>query len=362
MRILYDGQIFHLQAAGGINRYFEHLISGLPAEFSPTVCGVTSRSVNFPRHPRLKTNKLFPQLPGRFSPFYTRRFAGRVGLPDWDIAHPTYYSLGGGFRFSDYRCPIVVTIYDMIHALNRDLMVDGEEVVACQREAIRAAAAIICISESTRNDVLTFYPEARERTTVIYLGTEIGKIADDGTPSLSSAPYFLFVGSRAGYKNFERLLASFAKVASVDAKVQLWVAGGKLTERERWLVFDLGLSGRVQLVEHPNDQVLAKLYRHCLALVYPSRYEGFGIPPLEAMATGTVCLTANTSSLPEVVGDAGIMLDPMAADDWTEAMLQVMRNPGMREELIVKGRARAQKFRWDDTVRETVRVYEKTAR
>ena len=358
MRVLYDGQIYRIQAAGGINRYFERLISGLPSQLVPTVYGIDSREVNFPRHPRLRTNKLIPFLPGRFSALYSRSLSNLAGLPGWDIAHPTYYNLSDGFRFSDYRCPVVVTVYDMIHALNPDLMVDGNEVIARQREAIHAAGAVICISESTRNDVLRFYPEVRDRTTVIYLGTDIGELETEGSDSLLPSPYFLFVGSRSGYKNFERLLGSFAKVASSDPHVLLCAAGAGLTERERWLIFDLGLRSRVHLFEHPNDRTLATLYRHSIALVYPSRYEGFGIPPLEAMACGTVCVTAGTSSLPEVVGDAGIMLDPMASDAWSDAMLSLLGNPSLRDSLITKGKARAQTFRWEDTVRKTIDVYE----
>ena len=360
MNILYDGQIFLMQAAGGINRYYECLISRLPADCTPTISGVGRRSVNFPTHPNLRLNRLLPMLPGRMNGFYLRNLASRPPFPTWDVAHPTYYQLTQGTKYSDYKCPVVVTAHDMIHALHPDLMVDGREVAAQQREAFEAAAAIICVSQNTRNDLLNFHPHLESRTVVIYHGIEVSE-NDAKAASAPENPYFLYVGGRSSYKNFERLLISFAKAASVEPSLRLCVAGASLSERERWLLFDLGLRDKIIPITHPGDAQLAQLYRNAIALLYPSRYEGFGIPPLEAMACGTVAVTSNTSSLPEVVGDAGIMLDPMDLDAWTEAILHLFKSPETAKSYREKGKLQAAKFHWDKTAQQTLEVYKKVA-
>jgi glycosyltransferase involved in cell wall biosynthesis len=357
MRILYDGQIFRLQPAGGINRYFASLISRLPQDDIPTIAGAGRRPVNFPTHPNLRLNRLLPVLPGRFSGAYLRH--ARPPFPTWDVAHPTYYQLTRETRYSDYKMPVVVTAHDFIHALYPDLMIESKAVAAQQTEAFEAAAAIICVSQNTRNDLLSFFPHLENKTTVIYHGIEVSGDLPAASESVPEEPYFLYVGSRSSYKNFNRLLVSFAKACNSDPTLRLCVAGPDFSESERWLIFDLGLKERILSVRHPSDAHLTALYRHSLALLYPSRYEGFGIPPLEAMACGTVAVTSNTSSLPEVVGDAGITLDPMNPDDWTDIILHLARSPEIRQPFIEKGKLQSAKFTWEETARQTVAVYQK---
>ena len=360
MNILYDGEIFLMQAAGGINRYYASLISRLPADCTPTIFGTGRRPVNFPTHPNLRLNRMLPMLPGRMNGFYLRNLASRPPFPTWDVAHPTYYQLTQGTQYSDYKFPIVVTAHDMIHALFPDLMVDGAAVTAHQKQAFEAASAIICVSQNTRNDLLNLHPHLENRTVVIYHGIEIDESDANSKPALEN-PYFLYVGGRSSYKNFERLLMSFAKAATVEPSLRLCVAGGALSERERWFLFDLGLRDKIIPISHPSDAQLTQLYRNSIALLYPSRYEGFGIPPLEAMACGAVAVTSNTSSLPEVVGDGGIMLDPMDLDAWTDVILHLSKDPESAKHYREKGKLQAAKFNWDKTTQETLEVYKKVA-
>jgi glycosyltransferase involved in cell wall biosynthesis len=119
----------------------------------------------------------------------------------------------------------------------------------------------------------------------------------------------------------------------------------------------LNLANRIHHYQHASDTHLAKLYRHSVAFVYPSLYQGFGIPPLEAMACGTAVVAADSSSIPEVVGDAGILFPPQAAGDLADILLDLLDSPSQRDRLVAKGADRYQKFSWDTTAATTVGVY-----
>jgi glycosyltransferase involved in cell wall biosynthesis len=135
------------------------------------------------------------------------------------------------------------------------------------------------------------------------------------------------------------------------------VVGPPFSEEEKKLIADLKLTERIVHYGFATDSQLAKLYRCSVAFIYPSLYEGFGIPPLEAMACGTAVVASNRSSIPEVVGDGGILFNPESAEDLTEILLSLSRDSTLREKLVSKGRQRASNFSWEKTVDETVAVY-----
>jgi glycosyltransferase involved in cell wall biosynthesis len=365
MRILYDGQIYSMQGAGGVNRYFANIISGLPPDFSPVLLAEHARGLNYPTHPCLEVRELGKR---RLDPFSYRLSLGvsrleaallkrRLSGARFDLAHPTYYTLLTGREVGAYRCPVVLTVWDMIHERFAATMDPSGRNAGEKRRAILAADLLICISENTRRDLLGLYPGLEDRVRVTHLATSLHAGMSHGAEPVPSRPYYLYVGSRSSYKNFDLLLAALARCASSRPEVGLCVVGLPFSDAETSRMVELGVAGRVELVAHPPDSHLAKLYRCSVALVYPSLYEGFGIPPLEAMACGTVAVAANTSSLPEVVGDAGILFDPRALDELTDILLSLMENPGRREALILKGKERAKQFSWDRTAARTVDVY-----
>jgi glycosyltransferase involved in cell wall biosynthesis len=168
-----------------------------------------------------------------------------------------------------------------------------------------------------------------------------------GEESVPENAYYLYVGTRSGYKNFRRLLYAFAKVVSCYPEVNLCVVGSPLKDKERQLMSELKLINDVIHYSFPSDNYLAKLYRHSIALVYPSLYEGFGIPPLEAMACGTVAIASNSSSLPEVLGNAGILFDPESTEQLADIMLSLINSPIERDSWIAKGKKQAELFSWE---------------
>ena len=359
MRILYDGQIYAMQNAGGINRYFSNIIRRLPQTYSPTLTTIhQAYNLNYPVHPKLSVYRYQRFRPSRISwrleKYY---FKFLTSLRRFDIAHPTYYSLLTQREVKEYSCPVVITVHDMIHEIfAAEMDAKGYEAEA-KRKAILAAQAIICVSENTKKDLLERYPIPEDKISVTYLASEIDASLSYGFESVPSQPYYLYVGSRSSYKNFDGLLLAFSKAISVNPDVALCVVGSPFYDAERKLIENLKLTEHIEHYGYVNDTHLAKLYRCSVAFVYPSLYEGFGIPPLEAMACGTVVVASNSSSIPEVVGDAGILFDPKATADLADIFLSLLNGSQERDTLIALGYQRAKQFSWDKTVAQTLDVY-----
>lgn len=359
MRIIYDGTIYLMQQTGGINRYFANLIGLLPESYEPTLVVSEQRQFNYPSHPRLRVmDKRFQFRPRRISNWMQNAYFRSVSNPrHYDIAHPTYYSVLTKQELKHYAKPLVITVYDMIHEIFAQTVDLNGAVAREKRAAVMAADAVLCISESTKRDLLERYPISEDRIKVTYLASEIDISLSYGSEAVPERPYFLYVGSRASYKNFDRLLSVFAHIALIQSDVILCVVGLPFTLEEERLLNDLRLTDRVINYGLIEDNHLAKLYRCSLAFVYPSLYEGFGIPPLEAMSCGTVVIAAATSSLPEVIGDAGILFDPYSEVALADAMLSILNSPSYRSVLISKGTIKAKDFSWDKTIAQTLAVY-----
>src|SRR5205823_4355456 len=159
MRILYDGRVFQFQKAGGVNRIYAEVISGLPADYHPLITGVEDFGRNVPSHPNLEQPRFKHFRPGRISVRVRERWWKPRLLDSLDLFHPTYYDLTDGFSFSDFKCPTVLTVYDFIYAIYPKLIEGAEGVIRNQTEAIRKADHIICISKATENNLLERFPE-----------------------------------------------------------------------------------------------------------------------------------------------------------------------------------------------------------
>jgi len=361
MDILYDGMIFSMQKAGGINRYFANIISRLPDNDSPTLTTRRDLGVNVPAHPHLSIKRYHPFRPHQISQRLEKAyFRSLEQVHRYQVAHPTYYSLLTRQEFGCYRCPVVVTVYDMIHELfPQDFQGEGQQDVWKQKkQAVERADAILCISENTKQDLLRFHPSVEHKVVVTYLAADMDICAAQGL--VPERPYFLFVGGRNSYKNFDGLLAALSQVVPRYPDVCVCVVGAPFSEAETQTIETLGLAAHFEHCGLAGDRQLAKLYNRSLALIYPSRYEGFGIPPLEAMACETVVVGADVSSVPEVVGDAGLLFDPDSSD-LTDILLALLGGSVDRDDLIQKGRQRARHFSWDKTAAQTVEVYRKIA-
>ncbi|ACK64158.1 glycosyl transferase group 1 [Rippkaea orientalis PCC 8801] len=359
MKILYDGEIYSNQVAGGINRYFANIISRLPSDFTPSLIVESSPELNYPVHPNLKSLWWYKRFrPERLRILTDKLYSNAINkFNHFDLAHPTYYSLVTRQPLDNYKCPIVITVYDMIHELLPQQVPYSSHGISIKSKAIKSAQAIICISENTKKDLVNLYSIPEHKISVTYLAAEIDVSLSYGSEVVPKDPYYLYIGSRAKYKNFDRLLLAFAKTISAQSDLKLCVIGSPFNEKEAKRIAELKLGDHLENYGYVSDSHLAKLYRNSMALVYPSLYEGFGIPPLEAMSCQTAVIAANSSSLPEVVDDAGLLFNPESTDELAEQLIFLLNHPIERENLITKGYARSKLFTWEKTVAETIDVY-----
>jgi glycosyltransferase involved in cell wall biosynthesis len=357
MRILYDGFIY-AQTAGGINRYFSRIINKLPDNYAPTLTVSCFSEIDRPSHPQLQLVKYKRFWPEKIS-FRLEKYFFRtaVNTQGYDLIHPTYYSLLSMQEVKTLRAPVVVTVWDMLHEIFAEQLDPSGQQAEKKRKAITAAQAIICISENTKKDLLERYPSVERKVSVTYLAPGIDASISYGPEATPVRPYYIYVGGRWSYKNFGGLLAAFAKVISSYPDIALCIVGAPFNQTEEKLIAELKLSHNIEHYGYLNDSHLAKLYRHSIALVYPSLYEGFGLPPLEAMACGTAVVAANCSSIPEVVGDAGLLFNHKSKDDLADSLLHLLANPISRNNLISAGYRRLQAFSWEKTVSQTLNVY-----
>jgi glycosyltransferase involved in cell wall biosynthesis len=360
VQILYDGLIFSSDKTGGIRRYFTNLVSKMPESVEPWVTTTHAAGAQFPRHPSLQVRR-FPRFrPQKLSSIAERvyfRSISRRGA--FDLAHPTYYYLLSRQRLRDYRCPSVITVHDMISELFPLRTRAGEIETLRKRQAVADAARVVCVSENTKRDLIRLFGTKEAKISVVYEGSELNLAMAGGEEPVPERPYFLYVGGHeAAYKNFHRLLQSMAKVVARHSDVLLAIAGPSLTPAQLATAESLGLAQHVVHFGGVSDAHLAKLYNRSVALVYPSLYEGFGIPPLEAMACETAVIASNRSSIPEVVGDAALLVDPESEDDLTAGIISVLEDSGRRQDLIRRGREREKLFNWDKMAGEIYEIYQ----
>jgi glycosyltransferase involved in cell wall biosynthesis len=366
VRILYDGQVYANQSFGGAKRIFQRLIDGLPPDIEPVLTCCERGQTNLLSNPRLRVR--FWQRYG-FRPrrvFYwieKHYFRAVVRWERPNLIHPTYYDLLTRQPISALPCPAVVTVYDMIHEIFPSALDPDGRLARVKADAVRAAAAVICISETTRRDLLERIPVPVDRVSVIHLAGGL----DPGLPAPGfhppQRPYLLHVGSRArAYKNFDRLLRAFARVAAREPDPVLAVVGKPLDGEEVRRVADLRLEGRVLSIGPVSDGELAALYRGCVAVVYPSLYEGFGIPLLEAMACGAPVVCSDGGSLPEVAGDAALLFEARSDEALAAALGRVLEEPILLRDLRERGFRRVTAFDWRRTIDATVEVYRRVAR
>ena len=222
---------------------------------------------------------------------------------------------------------------------------------------LKQAEHIICDSLSTARDLKDFYQVSARKTTVIPLAYD----ANNFRPQVAKRTgenYFLYLGRQDPYKNIERLISAYYRITQSEG-IELWLAGpqdARYTPRLQAYIKELGIEGRVKFLSYVPYQKLPELLSNALALVFPTLWEGFGLPALEAMACGTPVITSAISSLPEVVGDSALLVNPYSVDEIADAMKMLARDTALRNELSQSGLARAKQFSWAKTGRQTVEV------
>ena len=222
-------------------------------------------------------------------------------------------------------------------------------------EVFKQAEHIICISESTANDIIQFYQIPSHKITPILLAGDNSHFQFLNLPTRN---YFLYIGRQDPYKNLQRLITAFSALPNRN-DYELWLAGPYDKRYSPLLEIqtqELGISHLVKFLNYVSYDELPIIINQAIALVFPSLWEGFGLPVLEAMACGTPVITSNVSSLPEVAGDAAILINPYNPGEITAAMTTIINDSETRKQISEKGLRRANQFSWEKTGLATVEV------
>lgn len=253
----------------------------------------------------------------------------------------------------------VFTVYDMIPELMPQYFPPGDRgnrnFIEQKRRSLERASLILSISASTARDLLAFYPQLdASRVVVTPLGVDAAFFETPPVLDGKHRPYFLYVGHRGRHKNFSRLLTAFAHSGLATRCDLIVLSPGDFQPDERASIQELDLASSVRIVASASDTTLRSYYRQAVALVYPSEYEGFGLPILEAMACGTLVATSSTSSMPEVGGDVAFYFDPLSVTSMAQTLIDVATlDTSARQQCIIRGIAHAKTFTWERCARQT---------
>jgi len=362
MKVLYDHQTFTLQTYGGISRYFYELYSRFNlSDQEATIPLMFSNNAYLNTQTSRKVKSYFPNnnFPGKFRIQETlNRWSSsrEIKGQKFDIFHPTYYD--PYFLKSIGNKPFVVTFLDMIHekfAFQYKELADDKESLENKKLLLKNASKIIAISESTKNDIIEIYGVSGNNIDVIYLGNSI--LPEKGRQSrLIEGKYLLYVGNRSVYKNFSFYLESIADILISEKLLLVCAGGGMFNSDELEFINKLGLTNLVKFVG-VNDHILKNLYSNAEAFVFPSIYEGFGIPVLEAFACQCPCLLSTGGSLSEIGGDSALYFSPDNANEIRSTLMDVLNDQALKTKMINLGTERLKLFSWDKTASQTLNLY-----
>lgn len=372
MKILFDTQVFDWQISGGISRYFIEVLQRLQTDPEAEILfrcrhsyntyiqdtpWLLSRPVmrNTDFKGKLSALKIINQKINRV---YSNRLLKKRAF---DIFHPTYYDP----YFLPYLKdkPLVLTVYDLTNEKFNDNRPLTQKVLGWKKQLITRADHIVSISENTKKDIIEHYHIAPEKITTVYLsgGFEPSARQSSPVPEMNTVPdrFILFVGSRSGYKNFKGFISEVAPVL-ISENISLVIAGGgSMNAEESATLKKLEIDDRVIAFSHVSDIFLSQLYSKAMVFAFPSLYEGFGIPVLEAMQCGCPALLSDNSSLPEVGGNAAAYFDPFTDKALQSSLRQLLQNEPERKRMITAGFEQAKKFNWDSTAKGHMAVYKK---
>ena len=352
--------MFSIQKYGGVTKYFCELMKNISEE------NQFHLSVLFSENHYLKEDSSF--FKKHYIPFPEKKFKGKkiiknliynvnkkysnkaISDSKFDVFHPTFYD---DYFLPKLNKPYIITVHDLIE-FKEDIFKESERKTQMER-VIKNADRIISISENTKSDIINILNINPGKIDVIYHGYNKPNHKNQGN---KWGQYILYVGRRGGYKNFKKFAQAVSILFEKDSQIQLICVGEPFTAAELELLKSLNILDKTTALSVDETQ-LNSLYSNALVFVYPTLYEGFGMPILEAFANNCPICLSNTGPLPEIAGDAGVYFDPYNDESILNAMQRVIYDNEFSKELVQKGTYRLKDFSWEKTARQTVKTYEK---
>jgi glycosyltransferase involved in cell wall biosynthesis len=387
MKILYDHQAFALQSHGGVSRCFAELYKHFPKDIEAEIALEESSNVYmnelgigkpfgywldhfilpFQWPLKKKMFVAYNLMRGKGEGYYwnqskyNKEFTvKRLPKGGFDVFHPTY--------FDDYFLPylngkpFVLTIHDMIPELYPQYYQRDDGQITMKEKLVPLASAIIAVSENTKRDIIRLLNVPEEKVHVVYHGCSFPTKSDFAVPY--HQPYLLYVGERGNYKNFLPFVYHLIPVFNKHPELKVVCTGKPFTEFETQFLKECGVNNR--FINHwvATDEEFFALYHQALCFVYPSEYEGFGIPILEAYAADCPVMLNNASCFPEIAGDAALYFDmKMEQSNLAEKMEEMLSmNHEEREEMLAKQRKRLSRYSWDESAKKLAEIYRQVAK
>lgn len=379
MKVLYDHQIFQHQRIGGVSRYFVEIIKNLPQEIDADVSIRYSfneylKDLNFDvrfedhldniigRGSKFKGQLRLTKMREQFFPEkYPDRLAinrsisiEKIKSGDFDIFHPTF--------FEDYYLdiikskPFVLTVHDMILELYPEFTY-SLDFVKRKRKLVNKAAHIIAVSENTKQDLINIFDIDPEKISVTYHASSL--VETGNTSIVLPSKYILYVGDRRlGYKNFSFFITSMLPILEAYPELKIFCVGSSFTADELYFFNALGITERIEQRFVP-DKDLYTVYNRAEAFVYPSYYEGFGIPILEAFQAKCPAILADASCFREVANDAALYFHSKSPNQLRANIISLLNSEAVRQQYITKGTEQLEKYSWVKSAQTTVDIYKK---
>ena len=359
-KILFDNQMFTFQRFGGVTRYFADLMYNLPADeftadspmrycenhYVTETYGHRYETITFPKNYRFRRQMYM--LVNRHIAWKAAKFA------DYDIFHPTYFDPYFLKPVKKRGKSVVLTVHDMTFERYPQDVLIYDRTIPHKKRLIAEADHIIAVSENTKRDIIELLGTDPSKISVVHHGYR--PIAEP-SPQLFDR-YVLYVGERKGYKNFLPWLSAIRPIFNLDPNLRIVCTGSPFTSSEIKLFNKWSIADRLVHIA-ANDAQMASLYRYALCFVFPSHYEGFGIPILEAFANGCPVCLSNASSFPEVAGDAAMFFNPNDAQSMQDSLKELLVSSTLRKELGEKGLQRSKEFSIERMVEQTCNIYRK---
>lgn len=363
MKILIDNQIFEQQKFGGISRYFNQLQQG-----NDNIVRMELFIQESPKE-NLAPNTIYQRIQRKLEKvFFDQQsiqkeiiipeefYISQIKNLDYDIFHPTYFD---NYFLNHLTKPFVLTVYDMIHEKYAEYFENNVDSIN-KRKLCEKASKIIAISNSTKNDLIDIFNIPKEKIEVIYLATDYDSIsAIKPSIDLLDMRYLLFTGNRYIYKNFFTFLIAVSPILKQYKDLQLICTGPNFNTLEKRWIEDLGITDKVKSIFCNNDSELVYLYQHAECFIFPSLYEGFGFPILEAFACNCPVISSNGGSLPEIAENAAVYFNPKDIREMRQAIHNVISDLSLRKELVEAGKLRLKDFSWKKCQTETNLLYSK---